>query len=150
MKSLLPGYLHQHTMDGLTTVALLYEAIYEERLDDGLRLLQTFLSTIPYCDNTDYEGHYQSLFYTIFSLLGMYVDVEVRTPRGRVDVVMRSLSALYVMELKLGKTADDAMGQIDLKNYPERFALCGLPVVKVGINFDSERRTLGEWKIEMA
>lgn len=150
MKSLLPGYLHQHTMDGLTTVALLYEAIYEERLDDGLRLLQAFLSTIPYCDNTDYEGHYQSLFYTIFSLLGMYVDVEVRTPRGRVDVVMRSLSALYVMELKLDKTADDAMGQIDLKNYPERFALCGLPVVKVGINFDSERRTLGEWKIEMA
>ncbi|OKZ07658.1 MAG: AAA family ATPase [Bacteroides oleiciplenus] len=149
MKSLLPGYLHQHTMDGLTTVALLYEAIYEERLDDGLRLLQTFLSTIPYCDNTDYEGHYQSLLYTIFSLLGMYVDVEVRTPRGRVDVVMRSLSALYVIELKLDKSADAAMNQINLKNYPERFALCGLPMVKVGINFDSERRTLGEWKIEM-
>ncbi len=148
MKSLLPGYLHQHTMDGLTTVALLYETIYEERLDDGLRLLQTFLSTIPYCDNTDYEGHYQSLLYTIFSLLGMYVDVEVRTPRGRVDVVMRSLSALYVIELKLDETADEAMNQINLKNYPERFALCGLPVVKVGINFDSERRTLGDWKIE--
>lgn len=150
MKSLLPGYLHQYTMDGLTTVALLYEAIYEERLDDGLRLLQTFLSTIPYCNNADSEGHYQSLLYTIFSLLGMYVDVEVRTPRGRVDVVMRSLSALYVIELKLDKSADAAMGQIDLKNYPERFALCGLPVVKVGISFDSERRTLGEWRIEMA
>ena len=54
----------------------MYETIYEERLDDGLRLLRTFLSTIPYCDNTDYEGHYQSLLYTIFSLLGMYVDVE--------------------------------------------------------------------------
>lgn len=148
MKSLLPGYLHQHTMDGLTTVALLYEAIYEERLDDGLRLLQTFLSTIPYCDNTDYEGHYQSLLYTIFSLLGMYVDVEVHTPRGRVDVVMRSLSALYVIELKLDETADAAMDQINLKNYPERFALCGLPVVKVRINFDRERRTLGDWKIE--
>ena len=80
--------------------------------------------------------------------LGMYVDVEVRTPRGRVDVVMRSLSALYVIELKLDKTADAAMEQINLKNYPERFALCGLPVVKVGINFDSERRTLGDWKIE--
>ena len=149
MKSLLPSYLHQYTMDGLTTVALLYEAIYEKRLDDGLRLLQTFLSTIPYCDNTDYEGHYQSLLYTIFSLLGMYVDVEVRSPRGRVDVVMRSLSALYVIELKLDKSADAAMDQINLKNYPERFALCGLPMVKVGINFDSERRTLGDWKIEI-
>ncbi len=51
-----------------------------KRMDDALCLLQTFLSTIPKCDNTDYEGHYQSLLYTIFSLLGMYVDVEVRTP----------------------------------------------------------------------
>ena len=148
MQSLLANYLHRYTNDGLTTVALLYEAIVEERLDDALRLLQTFLSTVPKCDNTDYEGHYQSLLYVIFSLLGMYVDVEVRTPRGRVDMVMRTPAILYVMELKLDKTADAAMQQIDLKNYPERFALCGLPIVKVGINFDRERRTLGEWKIE--
>ena len=148
MQSLLANYLHRYTNDGLTTVALLYEAIVEERLDDALRLLQTFLSTVPKCDNTDYEGHYQSLLYVIFSLLGMYVDVEVRTPRGRVDMVMRTHAILYVVELKLNKSADDAMQQIDLKNYPERFALCGLPIVKVGINFDSERKTLGEWKIE--
>ena len=47
MKSLLPNYLHQYTADGLTTVALLFEAIAGERIDDALRLLQTFLSTIP-------------------------------------------------------------------------------------------------------
>lgn len=147
MKSLLPGYLHRYTIDGLTTVALLFEAIHEERLDDALRLLQTFLSTIPQCDNTDYEGHYQSLLYTIFSLLGMYVDVEVRTPRGRVDMVMRTPTTLYVVELKLDKSADAAMNQIDLKKYPERFALCGLPIVKVAINFDSESHTLQDWAI---
>lgn len=149
MKSLLPGFLHRYASDGLTTVALLYEAIYEERMDDALRLLQEFLSTIPQCDNTDYEGHYQSLLYTIFSLLGMYVDVEVRTPRGRVDMVMRTATTLYVVELKLNKSADAAMRQIDLRNYPERFALCGLPIVKVGINFDSERHTLEDWKITL-
>ena len=148
MKSLLPNYLHQYTADGLTTVALLFEAISGERMDDALRLLQTFLSTIPQCDNTDYEGHYQSLLYTIFSLLGMYVDVEVRTPKGRVDMVMRTPTTLYVMELKLNRTADIALEQINLRNYPERFALCGLPIVKVGINFDSERHTLGDWVIE--
>ena len=148
MKSLLPNYLHQYTADGLTTVALLFEAISGERMDDALRLLQTFLSTIPQCDNTDYEGHYQSLLYTIFSLLGMYVDVEVRTPKGRVDMVMRTPTTLYVVELKLNKTADIALEQINLRNYPERFALCGLPIVKVGINFDSERHTLGDWVIE--
>lgn len=84
----------------------------------------------------------------ILNLLGYYVDVEVRTPRGRVDMVMRSWTTLYVVELKLDKSADAAMQQIDLKNYPERFALCGLPVVKVGINFDTKRHTLADWKIE--
>ena len=147
MKSLLPGYLDRRTTDGLTTVALLYEAIYEERLDDALRLLQTFLSTVPYCDRTGYEGHYQQMLYIIFSLLGIYVDVEVRTPSGRVDMVMRTATTLYVVELKLNQSAEAAMQQIDLKNYPERFALCGLPMVKVGINFDMERHTLKDWVI---
>lgn len=84
----------------------------------------------------------------MFSLLGMYVDVEVRTPRGRVDMVMRTPTTLYIIELKLDKSAGAAMKQIDLRDYPSRFALCGLPVVKVGINFDSDKRTLGDWKIE--
>lgn len=81
-------------------------------------------------------------------LLGYYVDVEVRTSRGRVDVVLRTEATLYVMELKLDKNATVAMEQINLKNYPERFALCGLPVVKVAVNFDSESGTLGDWMIE--
>ena len=66
----------------------------------------------------------------------------------RVDVVLRTPDTLYVIELKLDKSAEAAMQQIDLKNYPERFALCGLPVVKVGINFDKEKRTISDWKIE--
>ena len=150
MQSLLPNYVHQYTADGLTTVALFYEALTKGDMDGALRLLQQFLLTVPYCDHTDYEGHYQQMFYVIFSLLGIYVDVEVRTPRGRVDVVLRTASTLYVMELKLNQGAEAAMRQIDLKQYPERFALCGLPVVKVGINFDGEKKTLGDWVIEKA
>ena len=65
-----------------------------------------------------------------------------------VDLVMRTATTLYVVELKLNQSAEAAMQQIDLKNYPERFALCGLPVVKVGINFDMERHTLKDWVIE--
>lgn len=149
MESLLPHYVPPTEANRAATLtAYLFDSIDRGNMDEALQLLQTFLSTIPQCDNTDYEGHYQSLLYVIFSLLGFYVDVEVRTPRGRVDVVLRTHSTLYVIELKLDKTADTAMQQIDLKNYPERFALCGLPIVKVGISFDRERRTLGEWRIE--
>ena len=147
MESLLPNYVHEYTSNGLTTVALFYGALSHEDMDGALRLLQQFLSTVPYCDHADYEGHYQQLLYVIFSLLGMYVDVEVRTPRGRVDMVLRTATTLYVVELKLDQSAGAAMQQIDLKDYPERFALCGLPVVKVGINFDRERRTISDWVI---
>ena len=148
MESLLPNYVGNETPEATTMVAYLFYDIQNGDMDSALRRLQTFLSTIPYCDNTKYEGHYQQLFYVIFSLLNYYVDIEVRTPRGRVDVVLRTKTTLYVMELKLDKTAGEAMEQINLKNYPERFALCGLPVVKVAINFDSERCTIGEWKLQ--
>ena len=148
MKSLLPNYVASKTRETTTMVAYLSRDIRNDDMDSALRRLQTFLSTVPYCDNTKYEGHYQQLFYVIFSLLNYYVDIEVRTPRGRVDVVLRTKTTLYMMELKLDKTAGEAMEQINLKNYPERFALCGLPVVKVAINFDSERGTIGDWEIE--
>ena len=151
MESLLPNYLHRQKDEGLTTVGLMYDAIRQEKMDDALRLLQTFLSTVPYTDNIkDSEGHYQQMLYVIFSLFGMYVDVEVRTPVGRVDMVLRTATTLYVVELKLNQSAEAAMNQIDLKQYPERFRLSGLPIVKVGINFDSERHTLHDWTIEPA
>ncbi len=147
MESLLPHYVDNKTPEATTMVAYLFYDIQNGDMDAALHRLQEFLSTIPYCDNTKFEGHYQQVFYIIFSLLGYYVDVEVRTPRGRVDIVLRTKTTLYVMELKLDKSAGEAMEQIDLKNYPERFALCGLPVVKVAVCFDSERCTIGDWEI---
>lgn len=147
MRSLLPNYVQRPAMIN-TLVGEMAECIYFEDMEGALRLMQTVLSTVPYCENTHYEGHYQQMLYLMFTLLGHYTDVEVRTPDGRVDVVMRTASALYVIELKLNKNADTAMQQIELKNYPERFALCKLPIIKVGINFDSEKRTITDWKIE--
>ena len=79
-----------------------------------------------------------------------YVDVEVLTPTGRVDIVMKTDKALYLFELKLNMSAQAAMKQIDLKDYASKFALSGLPIVKVGINFNPERRTIGDWKVEDA
>ncbi|WP_455632602.1 AAA family ATPase [Parabacteroides sp.] len=147
MRSLLPNYV-RHPAELNTLVVDMAEKIYNGDMEGGLCLLRTYLSTIPYCDNTRYEGHYQQLLYVIFTLIGNYVDVEVRTPKGRVDMVLHTPGTLYVVELKIDSSADAAMNQIDLKEYPERFALCALPIVKVGINFDSEKRTIEGWRIE--
>lgn len=148
MRNLIPLYVMPDSRPVNNTVLNIARLLDKGDMEEVLSLLQTFLSTVPYCDHTDYEGHYQQMLYILFSLLGVYVDIEVRTPRGRVDMVLRTATTLYVVELKLNESADAAMQQIDLKKYPERFALCGLPVVKVGINFDSATRTLKDWKIE--
>ena len=148
MDSLLPNYVHEYYDEGGTTIGYMYEALYNENLDEMFRLLQAYLLTVPYCDNANSEGHYQQLLYVIFSLFGRYVDVEVHTPTGRVDIVMKTAKALYLFELKLNMSAKAAIKQIDLKDYSSKFALSDLPIVKVGINFDPERRTIGDWKVE--
>ena len=147
-RSLLPYYIGMNTVKGTTTIAKMSAAIRHNKIDEALEMLQTYLGTIPYCDNTDYEGHYQQMMYVIFSILDNYVDVEVHTPKGRVDMVLRTATHLYLFELKLNQSTDVAMKQIDLKEYAKRFALCGLPIVKVGINFDVETHTIKDWKVE--
>lgn len=116
-----------------------FERIRKEDMDGALHLLQDFLGTVPYCNVTNYEGHYQQMLFIIFSLLTAYlVDVEVHTPKGRVDIVLLTKTDLYLIELKLNKNAQTAMQQINLKNYRQRFALSGKPITKVGINFDKK------------
>ena len=148
MANLLPNYVHQYTSSGRTTLGEMCEAIYLDRIDEALQMMRDYLLTVPQCDNTNYEGHYQQLLYVMFSLLGYLIDVEVRTATGRVDMVMRTEYALYLVELKINKSAAEAMSQIDAKNYPARFKQYNLPIIKVGIGFSTEEHTLTEWLIE--
>ena len=150
MKSLLPLYTTTMAGRGMTLAAKMSLALRKDDLDVALELLQAYLLTVPYCDNANSEGHYQQMLYIIFSLLGQLngLDVEVHTPIGRVDMVMTTPKTLYLFELKLNKSAEAAMKQINLKDYAKKFALCGLPIVKVGISFDPEKRTIGEWQTE--
>lgn len=147
-KALIPSYVTRNTLITTNTARRIAQCLVKQDMEGALQLLQTYLATVPYCDNTHYEGHYQQVLFIIFSLLTDYlVDVEVHTPNGRVDIVMLSRTNLYLIEVKMDKDADVAMQQIDLKEYHKRFALCGKPVVKVGINFDTEKGNMVDWKI---
>lgn len=149
-ESLLPNYLEgMYAETGNVTIARMSVLIRQNDMDGALKLLQTFFETVPYCNNTNYEGHYQQVLFIIFSLLTHFlIDVEVHTPNGRVDVVMLTDSRLYIIELKLNKDANTAMQQINLRNYAQRFALCGKPITKVGINFNTKSGHIENWIIE--
>ncbi len=148
-RALIPSYVTRNTLLTTNTARRIAQALDKQDMDAALRLLQDFLGTVPYCNVTNHEGHYQQMLFIIFSLLTAYmVDVEVHTPKGRVDIVVLTRTDLYIIELKMDKNAQTALQQINLKDYAQRFALCGKPITKVGVNFDSTKGNIEDWKIE--
>ncbi len=148
-RALIPSYVTHNTLATTNTARRIAQALDKQDMAGALELLQTFLGTVPYCDNTHYEGHYQQVLFIVFSLLTDYlVDVEVHTPKGRVDIVLLTRTDLYILELKMNSDSHAAMRQIDLKDYRQRFALSGKPVTKVGINFDILEGNITDWTIE--
>jgi len=140
--------------DRVTTPASLLigkmqRAFYDDDIEKVMECLKTFFSSIPYADNVkNSEGHYQQLLFVVFSMMCQYTDVEVRTTRGRADLVMNARNKIYIIEVKIDKDADFALNQINLKDYGERFLIQGKPIVKVGVNFDSEQtHNITDWKI---
>lgn len=149
-RSLIPHYLGRFSQKGNTTIAKMSALINRDDMDGALTLLKTFLVTVPYCNNTDYEGHYQQLMYVIFSILTNYrMEVEQHTRTGRIDITIRTKSHIYVMELKFNGSAAEALDQIKANGYALRFTLDTLPVTLVGINFSMENKVTDiDWVIE--
>ena len=79
--------------------------------------------------------------------MGAYIRVEEDSAIGRADAVLHMPDTIYVMELKFDKSAEEALRQIDSKEYFIPYSTEGKRLVKVGINYESHRRTLGEWSI---
>ena len=148
--SLLPHYLTDKSAKANTTIAKMSVLVKKGDMDAAFCLLNDFLETVPYCDNTHYEGHWQQTLYIMFALLTNYdILVEQRTAKGRIDITMETADTIYVMELKFNKSAEEALAQIEAKHYAEAFKMSGKKMVKIGLNFSvkDEVNSL-EWKIE--
>ena len=145
--SLLPNYVDSGVGELRPILAEMSDAMDLGDMDGALRVLQEYLSSVPYCIGANTEGHYQQLLYIIFTLMGYYVEVEVHTCDGRVDALIHSKERLYLIELKIDRSAEAAMDQIDLKRYDARFSQLQLPITKVAINFSTETHTITDWII---
>ena len=147
--SLLPHYLTDKSAKANTTIAKMSVLVKKGDMDAAFCLLNDFLETVPYCDNTHYEGHWQQTLYIMFALLTSYdILVEQHTAKGRIDITLETADTIYVMELKFNKSAEEALAQIEARHYADAFKMSGKKVVKVGLNFSvkDEVNTL-EWVI---
>ncbi|MCD8182113.1 MAG: ATP-binding protein [Bacteroides sp.] len=111
-------------------------------VDAFMERLKVFFAGIPYELNDSTERHYQTIFYIVFALMGQFVEAEVRSARGRTDAVVKTKEHIFVFEFKLNGSAEEALKQIDEKDYLLPYTLDGRHLVKVGVDFSKETRNI--------
>ena len=111
-------------------------------VDAFMERLKVFFAGMPYELSENTERHYQAIFYVVFTLMGQFVETEVRSARGRADAVVKTKDFIFVFEFKLNGTAEEALKQIDEKGYLIPYTLDGRKLVKVGVNFSKEKRNI--------
>ena len=112
--------------------------------------LKAYLSGIPSklrAKAGKYENYYHTVFYCILSLIGLDIDVEYNTSEGFIDSVVKTRDYIYVIELKLNGTAEDAMRQIEEKHYASPFATDVRRLYRLGIGFSKATGTVDSYEI---
>ena len=145
LKSLAPNYLSPVSIDNSSLVANFMESLYDDDIEEAMVRLKAYLSSISNRLSNKNERDFQTVFYLIFNLMGAYIKVEEDSAIGRADAVLHMPNATYVFELKYDGSAEDALRQIDEKGYLIPYSAEGKRLVKVGVNYDSAQRTIGEW-----
>ena len=155
-EGLMPTYIGLDATDVQTGFALkFWRALKKDDIELALRQMQAFLAGIPYVEGFKEkleqvavkEGFYEYTFYLIFNMLNVYARTQVKCQGGRVDMVVLMPQTTYVFELKMHETAQKALEQINTNGYALPYETDGRRVVRVGLHFDLDSRTLDDWVV---
>ena len=145
IKFLMPYYTYSKASAHSTVISKFVMCLRKGDAERFMQLMQSLMADIPYELVRDLENHYQNVMYIITKLMGLYIQAEYRTSRGRIDLLIGTDKYVYIIELKLDGSAEEALAQINAKDYALPFSVDGREVVKIGANVTSETRNLERW-----
>lgn len=128
----------------------------EDALEAGepeqfVKLMNTFLADIPnqlHRYVAKYENYYHTIFYCLTKLMGLDVEAEYSTSEGFIDILVKTADYIYVIELKINGTADDAMRQIEERHYTAPFSADHRRMIKIGLGFSAETHSISSSLIQ--
>jgi len=150
LNQLLPAFIPKWGIDDSFSVITFIKAVQSGEVDDFMNLLRAYYAAIPYDleDNRDKdEKYYQLICYLLFTNMGQFVDTEVKSAKGRADVVVKTADSIYVFEFKMDEngSAEEALAQIDSQGYLIPYTADQRRLVKIGVEFSKEAKGIKRW-----
>jgi hypothetical protein len=145
IKYLLPFYSSVDRVESNFQISKFVTEVRTGEVDAFFRRLQSFFADTPYELVKDLELHYQNVLFIVFKLVGFYVKAEYHTSEGRIDLLLQTDKYIYIMEFKLEGTAEEALQQIEDKQYALPFAQDSRKLFKIGVNFSNQSRNIEKW-----
>ena len=146
LKAFLPTVSNIPVAVGNSMLVSVVQALYADDIDTALTHIKAYIAAIPYYYENKKEPAFQTIMYLILTLLGQNMKVEVPFAAGRTDAILETTNTVYIIEYKVDKSADEALKQIEDKHYADPYVADKRRILKVGVNFSTESRTIESWK----
>ncbi|MDR1120638.1 MAG: ATP-binding protein [Dysgonamonadaceae bacterium] len=150
LNELLPAFVLTPIETGKFSVIYFLRQLKSADIEGFMTSLKAFFADIPYDDikleHRD-EQYYQHVFYLLFTLMGQFVQTEVKSSKGRADAIVKTANSIYVFEFKMddSATAEDALAQINSKDYAIPYFADHRNLVKVGVEFSQKEKGIKRW-----
>ena len=144
---LVPYYTNLKSDQGQLFVANFVKELRAGKVKAFMKRLESLFADGDYQVTGNAELYFQNVVWVIFKMIGFYTEVERHTTDGRMDMLIKTSDNIYIFEFKLDKSADEALQQIEDKQYAKSFEQDGLRIYKIGVNFSTETRRIEGWKM---
>ena len=147
LRMLLEYYVPDGEIDSDVLIARLYRALKAGQPEEMMKLLDGLFANQNYQIQGDAEKNVQYAMSIIFDLLSQHVHTERQTSNGRIDLLLENKDYIYIIELKIDASVDEALQQIEDVGYARPFAADPRKLFKIGVSFSTKTRRIEEWKI---
>ena len=147
LKFIFSYYIPVNPAEGNTTTAKLAKALRAGKPDVFMQILEALFANATYQIQGNAEKDFQYAMYIIMELLGEYVQAERSTSNGRIDLLLQTKDYIYIVEIKIDSSSEQALQQIEEKGYAKPFANDARKLFKIGVSFSTGNRRIEDWKV---
>lgn len=147
MEHLIPYYSSLDGEDTTFFIGMFSREMEEGDVDGFMTRMKSFFAHTPYDLDMGDERNFHNAVFVLLTLLGLKVDAEVKTSDGRIDLTVRTERYIYIIELKYDGSAEEALRQIQKKEYSLPYIMDPRKLILIGVNYSSEKRRIEDWKI---